>query len=58
MNIFESASKIVFVGMAVAIIGLTFFGIVEAKDFLTLATMAFTFYFSNKGNESNNYLGK
>jgi len=58
MNIFESASKIVFISITLAVIGLTYMEIVEAKDFLTLATMSFTFYFSNKGNESNNFLNK
>jgi len=44
--------------MAIAVVALTFTGTVEAKDFITLATMAFTFYFANKGSEDNNYLGK
>lgn len=44
--------------MALAVVILTFIGVVEAKDFITLATMAFTFYFANKGNQDNNYLGK
>jgi len=57
-NIFKSASKIVFLMMAIAVVALTFTGTVEAKDFITLATMAFTFYFANKGSEDNNYLGK
>jgi len=56
--ILESASKIVFIMIAIAVIGLTFMKIVEAKDFLVIAGMVFTYYFSNKGNESNNYLGK
>lgn len=57
-EIFKSASKIVFIMMAIAVVALTFVGTVEAKDFITLATMAFTFYFANKGSEDNNYLGK
>lgn len=57
-NIYQSASKIVFILMALAVVILTFIGVVEAKDFITLATMAFTFYFANKGNQDNNYLGK
>jgi len=32
--------------------------IIEAKDFLVIAGMVFTYYFSNKGDNSNNYLGK
>lgn len=58
MSILESASKIVFVLMALGVIILTFMKIVDAKDFLTLAAMAFTFYFSNKGEPSKEYLGK
>lgn len=63
MNILQSASKIVFIMLALGLIILTFMRIVEAKDFMMLTGMAFTFYFSNKG-ESNPppgaapYLGK
>ena len=57
-NIYKSASKIVFILMAISVVTLTFMKIVEAKDFITLATMAFTFYFANKGNSDNDYLGK
>jgi len=56
MNI--SASKTVFVSMTLALIGLTFVRIIEPKDFMTACLMAFTFYFSNKGDNSNNYLDK
>lgn len=44
--------------MTLALIGLSAFGIVESKDFMMLCGMAFTFYFSNKGSEKNDYLGK
>lgn len=57
-SLFESASKIVFILLTLGLIGLTFIGIVEAKDFIMLCGMAFTFYFSNKGTEENKYLGK
>lgn len=57
-NILSSASKIVFVLMAISVVALTFIGVVEAKDFMTLCSMAFTFYFANKGNADNNYLNK
>lgn len=56
--IFKSASKIVFILMAVAVVILTFIGIVDPKDFMMLASMAFAFYFSNKGETSNDYAGK
>lgn len=44
--------------MAIGVIGLTYLGKVDPKDFLTLAAMAFTFYFSNKGSEKDNFLNK
>lgn len=58
MNILESASKIVFILMAVALVGLTFVGIVEPKDFMTASLMAFTFYFSSKGDNAKPFAGK
>jgi len=58
MSILESASKIVFILMALAVIGLTAMNKVDAKDFIILASMAFTFYFSNKGTQQDNFLGK
>lgn len=58
MNILESASKIVFILMAIGVIGLTFLGTVDPKDFLMLAGMAFTFYFSNKGESTKPFAGK
>lgn len=45
-NILNSASKTVFVLMTIALIGLTAFKVVDAKDFIVLASMAFTYYFS------------
>lgn len=57
-SIVSSAAKIVFIVMALAMIGLTAFGIIDPKDFVAAAMMAFTFYFSNKGDSSQQYLGK
>lgn len=57
-NLLSSASKIVFLLLTLSLIGLTFIGKVEAKDFIALTMMAFTFYFANKGDNSTNYLGK
>lgn len=52
-NILSSASKIVFILMAVALIAAMFLKIVDAKDFVMLASMAFTYYFTrDKGNSS------
>lgn len=45
-TILSSASKIVFILMAVGSIALTFMGKMEAKEFMTLAAMAFAFYFT------------
>lgn len=58
MTILESASKIVFILMALGILVLTYLKVVEAKDFVMLAGMAFTFYFSSKGDPSQPFAGK
>jgi len=57
-NILSSASKIVFILMAIAVVGLTAVGKVDPKDFMMLAGMAFSFYFANKGEPSEPYAGK
>lgn len=57
-NILTSASKLVFVLMAVATIAGMLIGKIDAKDFLTLVSMAFTFYFANKGENSQPFAGK
>jgi hypothetical protein len=57
-SIYSSASKIVFILMAVAVIVGMFYGRVEAKDFMILASMAFSFYFANKGENSQPFAGK
>ena len=44
--IYQSASKIVFILMALGVVILTILRILEAKDFMVLASMAFTFYFT------------
>lgn len=53
-NILTSASKIAFLLMAVAACAGFFLGLLESKDFMVLAGMAFSFYFSNKGETSGN----
>ncbi len=60
VNILSSASKIVFILLAVSACAGFFLGKLEAKDFMVLAGMAFTFYFSNKGEASGKlpYAGK
>ncbi len=54
----SSASKIVFVLMAITACGAFVMGRLEAKDFMLLAGLAFTFYFSNKGDSSAPFAGK
>lgn len=44
--------------MAVAVVVLTFTGKLDAKDFMVLASMAFSFYFANKGEPSEPFAGK
>lgn len=48
-----SASKIVFILITLAVIGLTFARIVDAKDFVVLASMTFSYYFTRKENVDN-----
>lgn len=57
-NIASSASKIVFIMLALtACIGF-FLGRLEPKDFMVLSGMAFAFYFSNKGEANQPFAGK
>jgi hypothetical protein len=44
--------------MAVAVIVGVFYGKVDAKDFMILASMAFSFYFANKGESNEPFAGK
>jgi len=59
-NILKSASKVVFVLMALATVAALFVGKISGEQFLVLAGMAFSFYFSHKGDASGNrpYAGK
>lgn len=57
-EIFKSASKIVFILMAAATIGALFVGKISGEQFLVLAGMAFSFYFSSKGEANQPYAGK
>lgn len=60
MKILNSASKLVFVVLAVASCVGLFMGNISENNFMLLATSAFAFYFSNKGDTSGNtpYAGK
>jgi asparagine N-glycosylation enzyme membrane subunit Stt3 len=51
MTILESASKLVFVLLAITACAAFFMGRLEAQDFMVLAMAAFTFYFSHKGEQ-------
>jgi len=57
-KIYSSASKIVFILMAIATVVGMFYGKVDAKDFMILASMAFSFYFANKGEGNQPFAGK
>lgn len=57
-NILSSASKIVFILLAITACAGFFLGKLEPKDFMVLAGMAFTFYFSNKGEVTQPFAGK
>jgi hypothetical protein len=58
MTILKSASKIVFLLMAIGALVFTYFKIITGEQFLILASMAFSFYFANKGNTNEPYAGK
>jgi hypothetical protein len=58
MEILKSASKVVFVLMALATIGALFMGKISGDQFLLLAGMAFSFYFSSKGETTQPFAGK
>lgn len=51
MKILGSASKIVFILIAVAVVTGLFWGVVDPKDFFVLASMVFAFYFSKKQDD-------
>ena len=57
-ELLKSASKIVFILMALATVVGLFAGKVDAKDFMVLVSMSFTFYFSFKGNTDQPFSGK
>jgi len=57
-QIFSSATKIVFIAVAFGMIGLTFLGRIEAKDYVVLTTTVFLFYYNKErsqvGSDNNN----
>ena len=58
MEILKSASKIVFIMLALVACAGFLLGKLEAKDFMLLASMAFGFYFANKGEANLPFAGK
>jgi len=57
-NILRSASKIVFIMLAVTACVCFYLGKLESKDFMVLTGMAFAFYFAHKGDKKLPYAGK
>lgn len=53
--IYQSATKIVFIILAIALVVGLFVGNIESKDFMLIAGQVFAFYFGQKysGNNSN-----
>jgi hypothetical protein len=49
MKILQSASKLVFLIVTLSACAGFFLGKLDPKDFMILASMAFSFYFANKG---------
>lgn len=57
-EVIKSASKIVFILMAIGAVVGFFTGHLAEESFMILATAAFAFYFSNKGETGLPYNGK
>lgn len=53
-QIFASATKLVFVIIAIALVAFTAMGIIEGKDFMFIAGMVFTAYYSKNKTGSQN----
>lgn len=64
MTILQSASKIVFIVLALTACGTFIYSvaagstIMETKEFMVLAAMAFSYYFAKKGDTDQNFEGK
>jgi len=52
MEILKSAQKLVFIGMAGAVIAALFLNKVSGEQFLALVTMVFAFYFATPSTPS------
>jgi hypothetical protein len=58
MEILKSASKVVFILMAVGSVAALFTGKITGDQYMLLSGMAFAFYFSNKGEAGQPFAGK
>jgi hypothetical protein len=58
MELFKSASKIVFLTLTFTACAGFILGKLLVDQFMYLAIGASSFYFSNKGDQKNKYLGK
>lgn len=58
MKLINSAAKLVFLLLTITACVGFFLGKLESKDFMLLAGMAYGFYFANKGDSTQQYLGK
>ena len=57
-KLLKSASKLVFLMLTLTACVGFMIGKLPVESFMVLASGAFAFYFSNKGDENNDYLGK
>ncbi len=57
-TILKSASKLVFVMVAIAVIAALFTNKISGEQFMVLASMTFTFYFAHKGDVNKPFAGK
>jgi hypothetical protein len=55
---FKSASKIVFLTLTVTACAGFILGKLPVESFMVLISGAYAFYFSNKGDKNQEYLGK
>ena len=57
-KIYTSASKLVFILLAITTCVCFYLGKLESKDFMLLASMAFAFYFSAKPTDASGNITK
>lgn len=58
MAILKSASKIVFLLLTITACGGFFIGVLSPDNFMILAVAAYSFFFAQKGDSNQQYLGK